>query len=337
MSLQGCFTFFLLTFAYGTCGEDFIHQQPLVVAELGSSVTLPCFHSDDYVTTVSWTKHSAGKKPLLIAYSDFNSERVTYQNAFNNTNRFFITIASGSYNLTILHLEKEDFATYYCVKDFLNRLMFGEGTILLRKETDRISSTSVIQQPVSDRLHPGDSVTLQCSVSSHICAGHYRVYWFKHSSGYSQPGIIYTHDNRSDQCLKSSEKSSFVQSCVYSLSQTELTTSDAGVYYCAVDTCGKIHFGNGTKLTIEASFFWNPVAVILFTISVTSIVVNIVLVIQKNRRKETTEHLRSQINQIETDDLNYAALHFSKTKPTTSRRSSMKTIQETIYSETTVH
>nr|CAI21217.1 novel immune-type receptor 3d, allele 7 [Danio rerio] len=230
MSLQDCFTFFLLTFVYGTCEEDFIHQQPLVVAELGSSVTLPCFHSDDFITTISWYKHSAGKKPLLIAHSAPNSGRVTYQNAFNNTNRFFITIASGSYNLSILHLEKEDFATYYCAKFFLNIMMFGEGTILLHNETNRNISTSV-----------------------------------------SAPSL------------------------------------------------------------------WSPVVCILLIISVISIVMNIVLVIQKSRKKETTEQLRSQINQIETDDLNYAALHFSKTKPTTSRRSSMKTIQETIYSETTVH
>ncbi|XP_073763278.1 novel immune-type receptor 3c isoform X2 [Danio rerio] len=311
MSLQGCFTFFLLTFAYGTCEEDFIHQQPLVLAELGSSVTLPCFHSDDFVTTISWYKHSAGKKPLLIAYSDFNSGRVTYRNAFNNTNRFFITVASGSYNLTIIHLEKEDFATYYCVKDFLNRLMFGEGTILLCKETDRISSTSVIQQPVSDRLHPGDSVTLQCSVSSHICAGHYRVYWFKHSSGYSQPGIIYTHDNRSDQCLESSEKSSFVQSCVYSLSQTELTTSDAGVYYCAVDTCGKIRFGNGTKLTIEESSLWSPVVLILFVISAVSIIVNIFLIIRTYCKEEASEQIRNRVIQVDTNYFNYVALQSS--------------------------
>nr|AAH95008.1 Nitr3c protein [Danio rerio] len=298
MSLQGCFTFFLLTFAYGTCEEDFIHQPPLVVAELGSSVTLPCFHSDDYVTTVSWTKHSA--------------------------------VASGSYNLTIIHLEKEDFANYYCVKDFLNRLMFGEGTILLRKETDRISSTSVIQQPVSDRLHPGDSVTLQCSVSSHICAGHYRVYWFKHSSGYSQPGIIYTHDNRSDQCMESSEKSSFVQSCVYSLSQTELTTSDAGVYYCAVDTCGKIHFGNGTKLTIEESSLWSPVVLILFVISAVSIIVNIFLIIRTYCKEEASEQIRSRVIQVDTNYFNYVA--FQSSSVTTSQEETI-----CVYTQTSKH
>ncbi len=53
--------------------------------------------------------------------------------------------------------------------------------------------------------------------------------------------------------MKRSENGSPTQSCVYSLSQTELTTSDAGIYYCAVATCGKIHLGNGTKLNIEGT------------------------------------------------------------------------------------
>ncbi len=123
--------------------------------------------------------------------------------------------------------------------------------VIFLSESDGIRRTMVLQEPVSDRLHPGDSVTLQCSVISQICAGKYSVYWFRHSSGHSDPGIIYTHDNRSDQCMKRSENGSPTQSCVYSLSQTELTTSDAGIYYCAVATCGKIHLGNGTKLIIK--------------------------------------------------------------------------------------
>ncbi|CAM4517292.1 unnamed protein product [Leuciscus chuanchicus] len=160
-------------------------------------------------------------------------------------------IGRGSFNLSIIHVEEYDFAIYYCALSFLNIITFGEGTILLPKERDRIRSTTVLQEPVFDRLHPGDSVTLQCSVISEICAGEYSVYWFRHSSGYSQPGIIYTHNNRSDQCMKRSENGSSTQSCVYSLPKTELRSSDAGIYYCAVDTCGKIHLGNGTELTIE--------------------------------------------------------------------------------------
>ncbi len=76
-------------------------------------------------------------------------------------------------------------------------------------ESNGIRRTTILQAPVSDRLHPGDSVTLHCSVISQICAGEYSIYWFRHSSGRSDPGIIYTHDNSSDQCMKRSESGSF--------------------------------------------------------------------------------------------------------------------------------
>ncbi|KAK9972279.1 hypothetical protein ABG768_025600 [Culter alburnus] len=336
------FTLFLLTITNGTCErEDFIHQIPLLVAELGSSVIIPCSHSDDFINSISWYKHSIGKKPILIAYSEHDSGSVTYQNGFDKTNRYFIRTGSRSFNLTIIHLEEYDFANYYCAVRFLNVITFGEGTILLPKERDRMRSTSVLQQPVFHRLHPGDSVTLQCSVISEICAGEYSVYWFRHSSGYSHPGIIYTHDNRSDQCMERSENGSSTQSCVYSLPQTELKPSDAGIYYCAVATCGKIHFGNGTKLTIDASStFWNPVVLTLFTISIISMIVNIILVrlIQKKLKKEALKQTRNQRNQVEeTEALNYVALSFSK-KPATSKRSAVKTNQkETVYSHITKH
>uniref|UniRef100_A0A8C2HI52 Novel immune-type receptor 3b n=1 Tax=Cyprinus carpio TaxID=7962 RepID=A0A8C2HI52_CYPCA len=227
----------------------------MFIAELGSSVIIPCSHSDDYINTVLWYKHSVGKKPLLIAYSEHGSGSVTYQNGFNNTNRYFIRSEPDSFNLTIVHLEEYDFVTYYCAVSFLNMITFGEGTILLHKGEFMTISELHPQSDCTCILHSGDSVTLQCSVISQICAGEYRVYWFRHSSGHSDPGIIYTHDNRSDQCMERSESSSSIQSCVYSLSQTELTPSDAGIYYCAVATCGKIHLGNGTKLIIEVECY----------------------------------------------------------------------------------
>uniref|UniRef100_A0A8C1GTP6 Ig-like domain-containing protein n=1 Tax=Cyprinus carpio TaxID=7962 RepID=A0A8C1GTP6_CYPCA len=198
----------------------------LLFAELGSSVIIPCSHSDDYINSVLWYKHSIGKKPLLI----------------------FMTISE-------LHPHSD--CTYACVI-----LMYLQNVKFL-SESDGMRRTTVLQQPVSDRLNSGDSVTLQCSVISQICAGEYRVYWFRHSSGHSDPGIIYTHDNRSDQCMEKSESSSSIQSCVYSLSQTELTPSDAGIYYCAVATCGKIHLGNGTKDIFASSLLLhNPSEII---------------------------------------------------------------------------
>lgn len=123
---------FFCLFLVGTWESDhFIHQDPLLVAELGSRVIIPCSHSDDFINTVSWYKHSVGKKPLLIAYSEHGSGSVTYKNV--NTNRYLIRTGTDSFNLTIIHLEEYDFATYYCAVSFLNIIKFGEGTILLRK------------------------------------------------------------------------------------------------------------------------------------------------------------------------------------------------------------
>uniref|UniRef100_A0A8C2HJ47 Novel immune-type receptor 3b n=1 Tax=Cyprinus carpio TaxID=7962 RepID=A0A8C2HJ47_CYPCA len=273
-------TILLFLVSDGTWEYDhFIHQDSLLVAELGSSVIIPCSHSDDYINTVLWYKHSVGKKPLLIAYSEHGSGSVTYQNGFNNTNRYFIRSEPDSFNLTIVHLEEYDFVTYYCAVSFLNMITFGEGTILLHKGEFMTISELHPQSDCTCILHSGDSVTLQCSVISQICAGEYRVYWFRHSSGHSDPGIIYTHDNRSDQCMERSESSSSIQSCVYSLSQTELTPSDAGIYYCAVATCGKIHLGNGTKLIIEDLVIWNSITLVLATLNIMTMIVIITLLI----------------------------------------------------------
>uniref|UniRef100_A0A674E134 Ig-like domain-containing protein n=1 Tax=Salmo trutta TaxID=8032 RepID=A0A674E134_SALTR len=104
-------------------------------------------------------------------------------------------------------------------------------------------------------VQPGDSVTLNCTMHTDTCAGEHSVYWFRHGSGESHPGIIYTHVDRSDQCEKSSEAGSPTQSCVYNLPKRNLSLSDAGTYYCAVASCGEILFGNGTKLDIQVHCF----------------------------------------------------------------------------------
>ncbi|XP_045071205.1 uncharacterized protein LOC121562885 [Coregonus clupeaformis] len=120
------------------------------------------------------------------------------------------------------------------------------------KNNSGSNSMSVIQQSVSESVQPGDSVTLNCTIHTETCAGEHSVYWFRHGSGESHPGIIYNNGDRSDQCEKNPEAGSPTQSCscVYNLPKRNLSLSDAGTYYCAVASCGEILFGNWTKLDI---------------------------------------------------------------------------------------
>ncbi|MED6285343.1 hypothetical protein CHARACLAT_028332 [Characodon lateralis] len=64
------------------------------------------------------------------------------------------------------------------------------------------------------------------------------MYWFRTESERFDPGIIYTQRNINDKDLE--------RSCSYSLSIRD--SSDAGLYYSAVVTCGSILFGEGTKV-----------------------------------------------------------------------------------------
>lgn len=109
-------------------------------------------------------------------------------------------------------------------------------------------SLYVKQSPQS--VLPGDSVTLRCSLLSRNeetrvqCPGERSAYWFRAASGESRPSVIYTQSHSS--CDEER------RSCVYRLSNT-VKTSDQGTYYCAVDACGEILFGGGTK--VQPSMF----------------------------------------------------------------------------------
>ncbi|XP_029609794.1 uncharacterized protein LOC115194313 [Salmo trutta] len=343
---------------YGNLGcalnNDAIQPDPLIVTQLGQSVSLNCFFQS-HLIKVSWFKQTVGQKPLLMVSSDYPSKNsFPCTKDFNETKRLSVKRGIDSCNLTISKTESGDSATYYCGAMEEGKVTFGEGTFLIVKNSGS-NSMSVLQQPVSVSVQPGDSVTLNCTIHTETCAGEHSVYWFRHGSGESHPGIIYTHGDRSDQCEKSPETGSPTQSCVYNLPKRNLSLSDAGTYYCAVASCGEILFGNGIKLDVEdllgdqSNLIFPVIISCLTTTVILSVIVNIILCVRMKRSRcehcaagtpfqqshYGNPHASTSEQQLHSDDdaLNYAALKFTvkkSTKPRRQRREQRE--EETIYS-----
>uniref|UniRef100_A0A671XXM1 Ig-like domain-containing protein n=1 Tax=Sparus aurata TaxID=8175 RepID=A0A671XXM1_SPAAU len=153
--------------------------------------------------------------------------------------------------------------------------------------TQRTSNYTVVQQPTaSDPVRPGDLKTLQCSVLSDsetkTCPGDHSVFWFRVGSDKSHPNILYTDGNRRDEC---EDRSNTQKSCVHHFSKN-ISSSDAGTYYCAVATCGEILFGNGDKVEIEGTSTADALIYLLCAVLAVSLVV-IAFLIYAMKEKES--------------------------------------------------
>uniref|UniRef100_A0A8C9SR28 Ig-like domain-containing protein n=1 Tax=Scleropages formosus TaxID=113540 RepID=A0A8C9SR28_SCLFO len=243
----------------------------LLEVHLGDNVTLECSFPEEetnYIHYMYWFKFIIGQTPQLIAASHKYTEEATLSENFNS-GRFKVKLGTGINHLIISRTESSDSAMYYCATRSDYTIQFGPGTLLRIKGNTHFlifKYTLIFIDPV----HPGDSVTLQCTVDSDTCAGEHSVYWFRHGSGESLPGLIYTHGNRSDECEKSPERN--------------LSCSDAGIYYCAVVTCGDILFGNGTELDIKGPTM-HPIIPALGAALFICVIVIVVLVCTRNAKK----------------------------------------------------
>uniref|UniRef100_A0A672ZNT6 Ig-like domain-containing protein n=1 Tax=Sphaeramia orbicularis TaxID=375764 RepID=A0A672ZNT6_9TELE len=219
------------------------------IVHLGEPAIFTCVlpPNEISVTEVHWYKQTVGKNLKLIVKLKKNIEP-TYGPQFSES-RVFVHIDKNYSNLTILRTTPEDEGLYHCgVLDYITNTW--SGTYL------SLTNYTVVQRPtVSDPLHPGDSMSLQCSVLSDsdnkTCPGDHSVYWVRVGSHESDPGIIYTEGNRQDGCNDRPDTQSSPKSCLHHFSKT-VNSSDAGTYYyyCAVATCGRILFGNGTRIQI---------------------------------------------------------------------------------------
>uniref|UniRef100_A0A3P8Z0P7 Ig-like domain-containing protein n=2 Tax=Esox lucius TaxID=8010 RepID=A0A3P8Z0P7_ESOLU len=315
----------------------------LVSANVGDTVILQCFR-DNSALNFLWYKQTLGDTPKILSNFYIFEENPTFHNEFKNNSRFSVLCGQEIYHLNISNIQRSDSASYYCGSTQSNKFSFLVGAILIVKGSES-RNIPVVRQPESKSVHSGDSVTLNCTINTETCEGEHSVYWFRHDSGESPPGIIYTNGDRSGQCMKSPESGSPTQSCVYNLPKRNLSLSDTGTYYCAVASCGEILFGNGTKLDVQVPGHDNPfdlsptvLVLILSNILLSMVTVLLLWMLCNTRRGDhrgKTCDPAFQGNQNQNSDvLNYAAVRFNPKKSSSDRRVKDKTVRrDAVYSE----
>lgn len=240
MSVKENLTFFLgqVPLAVQPLG---ITQEPRVLmAQIGQTVTLKCFCGEDSVTFFSWYQQSLGRKPQIISSRMRHNKEAAIYPSFKG--RFVVESKETINHLVIAELLLSDSAIYYCGILEFNSLEFGEGTFLY--VTLPLSNIqSVVYQPALDPVRPGDSVKLSCEVQGEACKGEQSLYWFRQTKG--EPVIMYQNEGN---CVDEAHN----RKCTLTYSIKSVNSSDEGMYYCALASCGKLVFGNGTQVQLTS-------------------------------------------------------------------------------------
>ncbi|XP_039866194.1 uncharacterized protein LOC120720527 [Simochromis diagramma] len=225
---------------------------PVKTVQLGEPATLTCAIPKELsIRGVNWYKQSVGDTLKLIV--TLYKSTADFGPGFSSL-RFGVYDGKNFTSLTILKIVQEDEGLYHCANTEWIGTTWSGTYLLVKGNTQRTSNYAVSKLLIeSNPVRPRDTMTLQCSVFSDsdnkTCPGDLNILWVRDGSDKSQPNIIYTDRNRSNECEKRSDHQ---KTCVYRFSKS-VSSSDAGTYYCAVDTCGEIIFGNGAKLDIQGS------------------------------------------------------------------------------------
>ncbi|XP_034532688.1 immunoglobulin kappa light chain-like isoform X2 [Notolabrus celidotus] len=286
-------------------------ESDYVSANFGDNVTLRCFYKGNVAAMIYWYKQALGQKPRLISSFYKHDTKATFSDEFKDDPRFTMESDSVNNHLTITHLQPSDSGTYYCMSGYAYNFQFVEGTSVSVKGSGW-NITALVHESASETTRPGGSMS--CTVNAGSCDGEHRVYWIKNSEE-SQPGLIYTHGGRSDQCER--KPNTETNTCVYNLPTKNLNLSHAGTYYCEVAACGHILFGNRSKsdladennspgslvLFLSGSLAFTSILVVLLTVSVYSLNKGSCRCSESPRVSATT----TESNQ-DPDNLHYAAL-----------------------------
>ncbi|XP_069027617.1 uncharacterized protein [Embiotoca jacksoni] len=331
----------LLMLRVGRSADDLVFAMKTV--SVGDNVTLSCTRHPNalYQETLYWIKLGSGNLPEFLG----GTYTFDYKGG-NKTPHVTTKQEPGTYILHINKAELSDTGVYYCIKVKKLDMTFVNGASLRIKGPEP-DITAVIQELPSDPVHPGIIMTLQCSVLSNsenkTCPGDHRVFWFRAGSDDSHPSLIYVHGDSGEECERSPEPRS-AKKCFYNFSKN-VTSSDAGTYYCGVATCGEIIFGNGRRVDVEALSMWelkkaNMVLILLSVALAASLIVIVFLIYTiKNKTCDrcndaVTASGYQQNQQRGEDSLIYSAPTFTRKKAGKAERRNMNAAEkDTVYSE----
>ncbi|XP_034092109.1 uncharacterized protein LOC117559451 [Gymnodraco acuticeps] len=215
----------------------------IITANVGQKVTLKCNCEDESVIFLYWYQQILGGKPVIISTRMRNSD-ATISPGYEERFGVFENHNGGNNDLTIKDLRLLDSASYYCGVLVFNAIEFGKGAFLHVKAS-KSNINAVVHQLALEPLREGDSVNLSCSVYATVCEGEQSLYWFRH--GAAQPAIVYPSAGQCEHILKGGYG---MRNCTLKLALKSVSSPDAGMYYCALASCGEIVFGNGTRVEI---------------------------------------------------------------------------------------
>ncbi|KAK7904651.1 hypothetical protein WMY93_017258 [Mugilogobius chulae] len=250
------------------------------MAKLGETVEIKCLTQSIWEKRV-WYKLGINKSLHLIT----STNNLFQQNSPVDP-RYSVKSSTSETSLTILHMTKEDVATYYCGIVNSQDVLFGSGTVL-ELEGDSKPVQTELQSPDYIRVQPGDSVTLTCSFNTSFCSEQTSVTWIK--SGLTTEIIAQSSGIKNIVCGNTDGTS-----CVHNLTLKDVNSAEDGTYFCVVSACG--HSLTGTRIRVNGSALseqsdCSSTVLILTGLNVVfaAAVVVLVWVVYSSRKNQQTE------------------------------------------------
>uniref|UniRef100_A0A3Q3FQU4 Ig-like domain-containing protein n=1 Tax=Kryptolebias marmoratus TaxID=37003 RepID=A0A3Q3FQU4_KRYMA len=301
-------------------------------AAVGENVTLSCQRdASGDVASLFWIRLVVGNMPEILGKTfSFNYDKANLKSHITTKQE------PGRFILHIARTKLSDTAFYYCLKSNRYNLTFLRGTFLRIKGSEP-DFTAVIQDSLSDTVHAGETVALQCSVFSNsenkMCPEERTVFWLRVASDESLPILIFAQRNSDDKCEKNPETQPR-QKCVYDFFRSNISLSDTGTYYCALAACGKFVLGNGTELKIEGDSETNNIFLIVVCVTwALTATALLVCAIRKKSCEFCKDYFCIVFSQKNEDSVVYSTAIFNRRKANKAGRRNATAKGETIYTD----